>query len=217
MRFKAVVFDLDGTLVDTIGDIAVAMNRMLGKHGWTALDRSSYRSLVAEGMRSLVSRSIPVEMREPAAIEECMREFEEEYSCTAGDSAVVYPGIDALLEGVLARGLKTAVHTNTPDAIARKVVLRLLGKWPFDYVVGVGEGLPDKPDPAGALAISRMMCIHPSHVLYLGDSGVDMRTSLAAGMFPVGALWGFRSREELVAAGAARVVSEPTQVLPILG
>lgn len=216
MSYQAVLFDLDGTLVNTLGDIAVAMNRILQQRGWPAHDEADYRMLVAEGVEALIAGALPEAQRDPATVRSCLQEFDEEYGRTAGTSAQAYPGIGDLLDGIETRGLRKAVLSNTQHELAGRVVGRVFDEGRFDFVQGAREGLPVKPHPGSALALSQLLGAEPERVLYLGDSGVDMHTARAAGMFPVGALWGFRTRKELVDAGAACTVADPREVLALL-
>jgi phosphoglycolate phosphatase len=141
-----------------------------------------------------------------------MKEFEQEYSKTWNNETSLYPGISEMLELIRARGLKMSILSNKPHEFTRYCVEAFFPEWEFDLVQGIHASIPHKPDPTGALAIARRLGIAPASFLYLGDTGTDMQTARAAGMFPIGALWGFRSSEELIENGAKVVVSEPSEV-----
>lgn len=210
---RAVLFDLDGTLVDTLDDIADAMNHALSAHGLPVHDPDAYRDLVGEGVPRLVERALPADRMElHGPVTEALGAWYMDHML---DRSRPYPGVPELLDALAGRGVPMAVLSNKPDRATRWMVERLLGRWPFAAVVGEGE-TPRKPDPAGALAIAEGAGIPPAGWLYLGDTSTDMQTAVAAGMWPVGALWGFRGRDELLAHGARALVARPAQVLEAL-
>ena len=214
MRFDAILFDLDGTLADTLDDIAASMNWALERHALDPHPPDSYRRLVGEGVGRLVERALPAGRQDlHAAVLEDLRAHYTEHML---DRTVPYPGIPELLDELAGRSLPMAILSNKPELATRWMVDRLFSEWPFAFVTGERPGLPHKPDPRGAAEIARGLGVAPSHVLYLGDTSTDMETAVAAGMFGVGALWGFRDRAELVAHGASAVVEHPRDVVPLL-
>ena len=215
MRFDAVLFDLDGTLVDTLDDIAASMNWALERNALDPHPPDAYRELVGEGVGRLVERALPVERQDlHGAVLDDLRAHYTEHML---DKSAPYPGIPELLDEVGRRGLPMAVLSNKPEAATRWMVERLLSAWPFAAVQGERPGVPHKPDPAAALAIAAELGVDPARILYLGDTRTDMETAVAAGMVGVGALWGFRDRAELVAHGATAVVGHPWEVVALLG
>jgi phosphoglycolate phosphatase len=213
MNIAAVVFDLDGTLLDTLADIADAMNAALDRLGFPGHETSAYRYLTGEGVRAMVERSLPVKRADPATVERCIREFRAEYSARWGTKTRPYPGILELLAELTARRIKLSVLSNKLDEFTQQAVRDFLPGFDFSPVIGAKPGLPPKPDPAGALLISRRLGVPPARVVYLGDTGVDMRTAVRAGMFAVGALWGFRDEKELRENGARAVIAAPQGLL----
>jgi phosphoglycolate phosphatase len=214
MRFDAIVFDLDGTLADTLDDIAASMNWALERNAMHPHPPDAYRELVGEGVGRLVERALPLERQDlHAAVLEDLRAHYTEHML---DRTVPYPGIPELLDELERRGLPMAVLSNKPELATRWMVDRLFSRWPFAAVAGQRPGVPHKPDPEAALEIAREIDVAPARILYLGDTRTDMETAVAAGMFGVGALWGFRDRAELVAHGAAAVVEHPREVLPLI-
>jgi phosphoglycolate phosphatase len=210
---KAVLFDLDGTLLDTIEDIAYAANRVLAWRGLPIRPMDAYRAAVGNGARQLMERVLPEINRDPGTIEKCFAAFLKEYGEHWNVNTRPYPGVPEMLDALQARGLKMAVLSNKPADFTRKCVYGMLSKWKFDPVIGAEGGVPAKPDPAGALDIAKRLGIPPEGFVYLGDSGVDMKTANAAGMFAVGALWGFRSREELTREGAKILLERPQDII----
>jgi phosphoglycolate phosphatase len=217
MRFRAVIFDLDGTLLDTIVDLARSMNAVLGRFGYPGHDVETYKTYVGDGLEMLVRRSMPESARDdPTLHARCTEAMRDEYRLRSRETTAPYPGIPELLDELAARGLRMAVLSNKPDAPTRLLVAELLPRWTFDAVRGESGMAPRKPDPAGALLIARHLRISPREILFLGDTGIDMRTAIAAGMFPVGALWGFRQSDELLSAGAQTLISRPQDLLHLL-
>ncbi|MDH3198758.1 MAG: HAD family hydrolase [Candidatus Krumholzibacteria bacterium] len=216
MRFDAVIFDLDGTLLDTLGDIAAAMNAVLAAHGHPAHPAAAYKHMIGDGVGMLVRRALPEGAREQARIAALETEMRETYGRAYAVRTRPYEGIPDMLDALAARGLALAVLSNKPDALTRACVEALLPRWRFAAVVGEKAGVPPKPDPAGARAIVAAVAAAPERVLYVGDSGVDMETAVAAGLFPAGALWGFRSRAELERGGARVLLARPADVLPLV-
>jgi len=213
MKNKAVLFDLDGTLLDTLEDIAYAANRVLASRGLPIRPMDVYRAAVGGGARQLMERVLPEINRDPKTIEECFAAFLKEYGEHWNVKTKPYPGVPEMLDALQARGLKMAVLSNKPADFTRKCVYEILSQWKFDPVIGAEDGIPNKPDPAGALDIAKRLGIPPEGFVYLGDSGVDMKTANAAGMFAVGALWGFRSREELQQEGAKVLLERPQDII----
>jgi phosphoglycolate phosphatase len=216
MKFKAVLFDLDGTLIDTIDDIGNAVNRVLLNKGFTKHAISSYRQFIGDGSKNLITRALPEEHRNKNLISACLKEFVEDYSRNIVVKTRPYDGIPEMLDVLKAQGLKLAVLSNKPDSLTKKCVSSILSKWDFDVVLGQRESVPLKPDPYGALEVAEKLAIPPANFLYLGDTAVDMKTAVSAGMFPVGVLWGFRTLKELKENGARAIIDEPLKVIDIL-
>jgi phosphoglycolate phosphatase len=213
MRYAAAIFDLDGTLLDTLADIADAMNAALEKMGFPGHKTAEYRYLTGDGVRALAERSIPDKAKREAAVAACIQEFRMEYAERWGTKTRPYPGIPELLAGLAGRRVKLSVLSNKLDEFTRRAVREFLPGFDFSFILGAKPDLPPKPDPAGALLIASGIGIPPSGIIYLGDTGVDMRTAVRAGMFPVGALWGFRDEGELRENGARALVSSPGEFL----
>lgn len=214
--FNAILFDLDGTLVNSLEDLAVSTNYALRRMGLPAYPVPDYRHFVGNGVRVLIESVLPEPLRGTAAVDAGLRYFNEYYNSHCLDHTKPYPGILELIAELKARGFRMAVNSNKPDAFVRDLVASIFGPDGFDSVAGQREGVPRKPDPTGALAACAEMGKMPADCIYLGDSDVDMKTALGAGMFPVGAVWGFRGREELEKAGAALLLETPTELLAYL-
>jgi phosphoglycolate phosphatase len=213
MPCRAVLFDLDGTLLDTLEDLAHAANAALTACGYPTHSVPAYRMLVGAGVRKLFERALPPDKVTPAEIERCAAVFREAYARGWNIHTRPYDGIRDMLECVAQRGLAMAVLSNKPDDFTQRCVREYFPDVPFALVLGEKPGVPPKPDPTGARQIVAALGIPPEEFLYLGDTSIDMETARLAGMCPVGALWGFRSREELVGAGAAIVIARPGELL----
>lgn len=210
MMYQAVLFDLDGTLTNTLEDIAFAMNRALRLHGLPEHPVDAYRYMVGDGAKVLARRAAG-EREEMAG--EVQRTYQAYYQEHNLDRTRPYRGIPELLEVLQARGVKLCVFSNKPHADTCRVVGHFFPQIRFAVVRGQVEGIPVKPDPAGALAVAEEAGVAPGDFLYLGDTNVDMCCALRAGMHPVGVTWGFRTAEELLAAGAERLLNEPLELL----
>lgn len=215
MRFRAVLFDLDGTLVDTLEDIALTMNSVFGRRGYPPFSMAECRLMVGEGMEVLVRRAVRPEDADDGTVAAIVREYREEYESAWRAHSRPYPGIPGLLEGLRTRGVRTAVLSNKSHPFTEDMIRELL-PFDFDVVRGAVAGVPYKPDPAAAFAIAAEMGLRPGEFAFVGDTSVDMETARAAGMFPAGVLWGFRDAEELHSSGAAVLLASPADLLKVL-
>ena len=216
MQFKGIIFDLDGTLLNTLDDIGSCANRVLKKRGFPGHETSEYRYFIGDGAAMLIQRALPEKNRDPDTVAAGVKEFKALYQKNCDLRTVLYPGIPELLDELAVRKTKKAVLSNKPHELTVRSVKNLLSKWRFDFVFGQRDHAPRKPDPAGALEIAAHLDILPSDFLYLGDSSVDMKTAVSAGMFPVGALWGYREEEELRENGARMLINNPHEILELI-
>ena len=217
MQQRAVLFDLDGTLLDTLEDLGDSMNEVLKGLGLPEHPIRAYQTFVGDGVQNLVRRALPAERREDGElVQRCVKRMREEYSRRWRAKTKPYDGIPDLLENLSSAGIRAAILSNKPHPAVLEIVAHFFPDTHFDAVLGARPGIPIKPDAGAALEISRQLAIPPGSFLYLGDTNTDMITARAAGMFPVGVLWGFRGEAELREAGAAVVVSRPGQVTELL-
>ena len=216
MKFKLVIFDLDGTLVDSLEDIGDAMNRVLLGRGYPLHSYNKYRFFVGNGIRNLVIQSLPDAARNESEVDSCFIEMMVDYGQNYINKTHLYDGIALLLDGIVEKGVKMAILSNKADAITQKVYAKLLSKWPFEVVMGANDMFPAKPNPLSALYIAETVGISAESVVYIGDSDVDMHTARAAMFTAVGAAWGFRSKLELIEAGAMYTIDKPTELLSLL-
>jgi phosphoglycolate phosphatase len=213
-RFDAVIFDLDGTLADTLEDIGAAMNEALRRLGQPTHPPDAYREFVGEGVNKLAQAALPPDQHDLVA--RAVSEFRAHYVAHLVDRTRPFPEIPTALDALVERGIKLAVLSNKLDAMTRRIVELCFGRWPFHPVFGEREGVPKKPDPSGALEIASALGVAPPRMAMVGDTAIDIRTARAAGMLAVGVTWGFRPREEVAEAGADAVVGTPRELLEIL-
>jgi phosphoglycolate phosphatase len=210
---RAVIFDLDGTLLDTIEDIAIAMNRVLESRGFETYDLEAYKQLVGDGIEEMVRRALASQPLGEEEIAGLVRDYRREYELSWRAHSRPYPEVPELLRELARRNVRTAVLSNKSHPFTESMTRELLPAVRFDIVRGAMPGAPLKPDPAPALLIAGEMRVAPASVVFLGDTKVDMKTATAAGMLPIGALWGFRSAEELGTNGAAALIASPLDLL----
>lgn len=216
MKYKAVVFDLDGTLLNTIEDLLNSMNAVLVKSGFPTHDLETFKTFIGTGVADLVKYSLPTESRDKDTIDRCIAAMRHEYSKRWDDKTRPYKGIPQLLDTLASRNIKMAILSNKPHQATEQVVSKLLPQWKFEAVFGERPPVPRKPDPTSALEIADLLGIKPGEFLYLGDSGTDMKTANAAGMYAVGALWGFRDADDLLQNGAKKIIEKPEELLELL-
>jgi phosphoglycolate phosphatase len=217
MLYHCVLFDLDGTLLDTLADLAAAVNTMLAERGLPTHPVDAYRLMVGEGVETLVTRALPEDRRDSDSLAAGVKRMRQLYAEGWGDQTRPYPGIPELVAELGLRGVPRVVLSNKPDDFTRLMVAHYFPGHPFALVRGALPGTPKKPDPTAAREIAAHIGLDPGYFLYLGDSATDMRTAVSAGMFPVGAAWGFRDREEMLAAGARVIIDHPSELVGLLG
>lgn len=216
MNFELIVFDLDGTLLNTIGDLAVACNAVLAVRGLPQHSYEEYCHFVGNGIMRLVERALPEPLRTPENVALVRADFVKYYTEHIDIYTKPYDGIPELLAGLVARGVQIAVASNKFQAGTEKLIRLFFPGVPFVAVLGQREGVPLKPDPAVVNEILAQTGVAKEQVLYVGDSGIDMQTAAAAGVRSVGVTWGFRSREELFESGAGHIVDRPEEIIKLL-
>jgi len=216
MKYKAVIFDLDGTLLNTLEDLADSMNTVLDNFGFPIHPIESYKLFVGKGLRNLVLKTLPEEKISESLVGTCLDAFRKKYAVQWGEKTHPYKDIPELLDKLTAEKIKLAILSNKADEFTQLIVAKFLSQWNFEAVFGERPSVPRKPDPAAALEIAVKLGLKPDECLYIGDSGTDMETANAAGMYAVGALWGFRKADELLAAGAKKLIQKPAELLELL-
>jgi phosphoglycolate phosphatase len=214
MKYKAVIFDLDGTLLNTLSDLADSANHVLSELTLPTHNYESYKYFIGNGIPKLIERCLPADRQELHS--KALSMFNEYYALHSKDKTAPYDDIKELLYSLSEKGLKLGVITNKAHGIAVKVVEEYFGKDIFGRIRGLDDSIKAKPDPSGALSVMESLGATPSEVLYIGDSGVDMHTAKNAGFTPLGVLWGFRKKDELIENGAKYIAQKPLDILKFI-
>jgi len=217
MKFRAAIFDLDGTLLNTLEDLADSMNWVLEHNRLPKHEPAAYKYFVGDGIDMLVQRALPFQVASERELQRFVREMKGEYARRWLCKTRPYPGVPEMLGEFAAAGVAMAVLSNKPDDASQAIIRTLLPNVGFRLVLGAAPERPKKPNPSAALEIAARLDIPPQEFLFIGDTSIDMQTACAAGMYPLGVLWGFRSAEELMAAGAKMLVAEARHLIPWIG
>ena len=212
---RAAIFDLDGTLLDTLDDLADSANEALTAAGLPPHPVDSYRTFVGDGINMLVQRIVPAARCDDEMVAHVLALYRAAYGRRWNSKSRPYAGVPELLHSLSFKPVKLAVLSNKPQKFTELCIAQLLPGNPFQIVLGQRENVPRKPDPAGALEIARAFEVPPSDVIFVGDTKTDMDTATAAGMRAIGVAWGFRPVEELRAHGAETVISHPAELLDL--
>ena len=213
MKVKAVIFDLDGTLLNTLTDLSASVNYTLERFGFPLRSEREVRSYLGNGIRALVERSLPADKKDMT--DECLKVFKDYYDIHKDDNTAPYDGIVDMLRSVKAAGLKTAIVSNKYDA-AVQYLKDVTFSGLIDFAVGEGNGIAAKPAPDGVwLALKKLDAVKEESV-YVGDSEVDLMTAENSGLKCVAVTWGFRDREELILRGAKNVIDAPDRLASLL-
>jgi phosphoglycolate phosphatase len=215
MKFKAVIFDLDGTLVNSLEDIADAMNSVLEDLNFPTHTYDDYQYFIGSGLRNLVTKALPATHNDQQHIDSSYALMIDKYSVNCTRKTAAYDGIKELLDVLISQNIKLSVFSNKSDVLTKKVVAELFPNC-FSYAVGLSVEALKKPNPHEAIEISKKLGFKTEEIIFVGDSDIDMQTAANANMFAVGVSWGYRPAEELFAQGAKYVLNSPLDLIPIL-
>ncbi|GET28720.1 HAD family hydrolase [Prolixibacter sp. SD074] len=215
MPFKGIIFDLDGTLLDTIEDIADSMNRVLRENDLPTHDTEAYQLFTGSGIKNMVRKALPESHRDEATIQAYFETMYNLYKENCVNKTKPYDGITDMLDELASRNLKLAILSNKADEMTQKTARALLPAEYFDIISGLTDEALKKPNPQKALQMSNDMGVDPKEMIYVGDTDVDMQTASNAGMYAVGVLWGFRGEEELRANGAQKVLKNSSELMDL--
>lgn len=215
MKYKGIIFDLDGTLVNSLEDISDAMNNVLISLNYPTHTYDTYQYFIGSGLRNLVSKALPATNNSDDEIESCFQNMITEYREICTLKTKPYTGIMALLDDLVSRDIKLAVFSNKADELTKKIASEIFPDY-FNTAVGLSSETLKKPNPFEALEISKNWNLKTEEIIFIGDSDIDMLTATNANMFPLGVSWGYRTEEELIASGAQLVIHNPLDLIAIL-
>lgn len=214
MRAKTVIFDLDGTLLNTLGDLTGAVNAAMDKKGWPRATEAQVRERVGNGVGKLIERSVPAGTDE-SAIAQALADFRAAYDAQKLLLTHPYPGVCAMLAALWLKGVRMAVLSNKYDPASKALIAHYFPGF-IDLTLGERATVPRKPDPSAVHEILSALDADPASTVYVGDSAVDVQTAHNAGLTAIGVTWGFRSRETLLEAGADMLADSPAELIPLL-
>lgn len=214
--YQAVIFDLDGTLLNTIDDLANAGNFVCQQNHWPPHSIEEYKLFVGNGIPKLVERFSPADQRTPERLAKTLEQFREYYALHKEDSTAPYEGIISLLAELSQKGIILGVLTNKEDIFAKQIIARYFDASVFQLVQGALPHIPPKPDPTALLTMTHHTAFERKNILFVGDSNVDILTAKNAGIDCCGVLWGFRSKEELQQAGATYLIQTPQELTSLI-
>lgn len=215
MKFKGIIFDLDGTLVNSLEDISDAMNTVLTNLNYPTHTYDTYQYFIGSGLRNLVSKALPASNNSEDQIETCFDRMITEYREICTLKTKPYEGIIELLDNLASKNIKLAVFSNKADELTKKIAAEIFPDY-FDAAVGLSTEELKKPNPFEAIAISKNWNLITEEILFVGDSDIDMQTANNANMFAVGVSWGYRTEKELKNSGAKLVINNPSELIEIV-
>lgn len=215
MKFKGIIFDLDGTLVNSLEDISDAMNNVLTNLNYPTHTYDTYQYFIGSGLRNLVSKALPATNNSDEQIEICFECMINEYREICTLKTKPYDGIVELLKNLTSKNIKLAVFSNKADELTKKIAAEIFPDY-FDAAVGLSTEELKKPNPFEAIEISKNWNLKTEEILFVGDSDIDMQTANSANMFAVGVSWGYRTEQELKNSGAKLVINNPSELIEIV-
>lgn len=212
---KAFIFDLDGTLIDSLADIAESINRMLDGRGYPRCEANDFKQMVGDGMEKLVERALPEAVRSEELIRVCVEEYRAHYDTLWDSQTRPYAGIVEMLAELKGRGVRRGVISNKAHRFTVPMTEHFFGTTVFDHILGQRTEVPRKPAPDGAHEMAAFLGLQTNEMAYVGDSGIDMAFAKSSGMRAVGVRWGFRSEAELLEHGAEVLISQPAELFDL--
>jgi len=212
---QGIIFDLDGTLIDSLKDIAINCNIVLETLGYKTHELNDYKNFVGDGAKILVKNALPKDISNEQ-LEIALELFKEVYEKNLHHNTHLYDGIEQLLQTLVFKNYKLAILSNKPHKFTNLYAQKLISHIPFVDIVGQKDEVPKKPDPFAALQIASKFQLRPSDILFIGDTPTDMKTAKNSNMIAVGVAWGFRSVDELINNGADYIIKTPAELLELL-
>jgi len=212
MKANAIIFDLDGTLLNSLEDLAWCTNQALKHNGFPEHPAEDYRIFVGKGVTELIKKVLPADQGDDETIKKLDLQFREIYAKNWKRQSKPYPGIREMLDDLIKIDIPMAVFSNKPHQFTHLCVNEFFSEIPFVDITGLNEEVPAKPDPTGALRLAKMIGEKPENIMFMGDTSVDMQTAVNAGMIAIGVSWGFRDRDELQLHGAQVILDKPSDL-----
>lgn len=209
------IFDLDGTLVDSLPGIAASLNRTLTAHGLPGHSNAQVRTFVGDGLRNLILRAAP-QGADPSLVDSLLGLYRKDYALSWKSGSTVYPGVANLLVELQRSGFDMAILSNKTHEFTVEMAHEMFSAIRFSAVLGQREGIPHKPNPAGALQLADILSASPENCIIIGDSTMDLETAANAEMRAIGVTWGYHDRDRLLDAGATHLIDEPSELLSLL-
>lgn len=212
---KAALFDLDGTLANSLEDLAQGVNLALTTYGYPTHETEAFKYFVGDGIPKMIERALPEGERSADNIEKLRKIFIEHYGVHYADNTYAYDGMPELVNTLKEKGFLVAVVTNKAQDMADIVVNKLYGD-AFDLVFGQRPGIPAKPDPTAAFMAMEQLGVTSEECVFLGDSGMDILAAVNSGAVPIGETWGFRKEDELLENGAKFIINHPEELIELI-
>jgi phosphoglycolate phosphatase len=216
-KYRACLFDLDGTLLNTLDDLADAMNITLENMGFPIHPVEAYKYFIGDGIENEARRALPPDKLDDETVKKCVEMCRQQYNHCWSNKTRLYLGISYMLDELVKREIRLVIFSNKPDDFTNLIVNTFLPRWKFDFIRGAKPGVPQKPSPQVPLEIVKQLNVPAEEFVYLGDTNTDMKTANNAGMYAIGALWGFRTADELLANGAKVLIKQPRELLDVIG
>lgn len=216
MKFKAVIFDLDGTLLDTLQDLHLTMNRVLEKSGYPTISLETVKHLIGNGARDFMRLALPEHARDEENIDKNLLLYHKLYDECGQQNTKPYDGIEKVLKILTKSNIKIGVLSNKPHLATVSVVEKFFFSYHFHSVIGQKDIFPPKPDTASALYMANLLGVKPCETVFIGDGDTDAIVANNGGFYQLAVLWGYRSKEELKIAGAKNFVNSPDEILDLL-
>ena len=213
LKYQAAIFDMDGTLINSLEDLADSVNDAMEHYGYPIHTLQEYRYFVGNGARKLIERSLPKDKsNDPDYVSEVLEYYNGCYEKRLTNKTLPYEGIPEMLEKLQSMNIPMGVCTNKQQFAATEIANKLFPKDMFKSVIGDSKGMPRKPDPTKVLKIAEQFKVEPKYIAYFGDTSVDMETAHNAGFLSVGVTWGFRPKSELIESGAEILINYPSEL-----
>ena len=213
MKLKAAIFDLDGTILNSLNDLHLTMNRVLKLSGYPEITLETVTHLIGYGAKEFMRLSLPEHARDKETLDKNLLTYLELYNNFGMDNTVIYDGMEKVFDKLIANNIKIGVLSNKPHIATIKTIEKFLPQYNFNVILGQKDIFPPKPDTTSSLYLAKELGENPSDIAFIGDAETDVKAANNGGFFPITVLWGYRSKQELEAAGGKNFVNKPEEIL----